>query len=811
MSTLLGKLGKKGKDVGDKAGKKMSNLLGKVTSKFGKKDKAGDKAAMDSDPAQVAAGGRTKFESLHEPVGIMSGKMWRMFKNTLKGIPAFIVQTQIVITSSVVLIAVVIIITIIIILLMYIHPRPAFFNRYSNADAFKDKFGGELKRSMKVAAMSPPPSYIASEASAVSTAVATLMSGGNFEKHLGVYLMFEDAIVGYKKSTMRKAFAIAGFKAAKVFTNANGDFIFDKMEKFHTDFSKNIKTIATSVASMRKTCDKRRAQDKNITDMDPQDHEYIKAVYDLDLMLNQYMPVAMQHFANRTADNKNSKSVNFIVFSRYFVPLADDMWVQGIVNTFKGAGAFFVNVFKFCDNLWIKVGEMIARLPMMMAPDAKKKKEKKEDGAEAEDGGDTQDNPDGEEGAGGNAEGFTQPTSSGCQGCDRNSGLSKTFGEDEEARVLEHYDKPASDDANPMDVVEHFGALFSLVKSIGVFFSSFLPVGLQLLMYIQMLFSEPFKAIMGIIMLLFVVALSILLMLVYTILTLPILFGCSAAWAFFGILSIGLTCTYTFGSLILRTGIVVVMLVVFLIIWLIDLITNGMIVRMLQCEEDPDAPEFRTHMQDRNGYMRYTMTCLYPCFSGYRPLALKFLGNTPTFCRRMESSRPNFCPQQQLLRFFRGRGLAKPYMFDMYKPTLFFNYYNEDKRRQIIKDTFKERGAYLKSCSKAMDPRFAHIARHVCTNLKNFQYANDSERAGVQQICKQIFCEDKTNKPGYKSVCKYLSKDATDDDSSMGGDPFGILKKALMLGIVALTILVVIIAFVRATAVRAEALKTASN
>lgn len=779
-----------------------------------------------------------KFNSLFEPIVYIANKIIERVRDFVVKLPGFIIGLSALLTSSFILAILLGILSFIVIILLFVHPRPMLLNRYANMDYFKDRVMEDVKRCMNVLIVrqipsSLPPQYHESATYLRNLGVA-FSYDGNFDVHLDIYMKYQDTFERMKKNDMvYNKVGEATFTGAGLFLDGNNQYDHGQAIQFYNNF----------IVPWKRFC-KQIRQFKNGISTDhvllltsggsTELHEFIGVVMEMDLVLNDYLPVGLENLALRKG---GLGKFNFVIFERYYAPFVKDMWANGVKNSAKLAGKMFLDIFVGCDKMWSRLGEMIGRIPCMLAPDYADKCRQtrlniKIGKIQSEyDDMNTWDafTPDQIR------EKLEMRDERDASKLQLRRGWSRRklfdlamlivsfgryrhiinrdnpiemFGEDGEEidNVLRKYDVPKEDDANPADVTEHFGTVFALARTVHDFFRNFYPLGLQLIKYGKDFSKDPFMSLFGIFAILVGPLVGLIVLFYYVLWCIPWYFGVSCAWILFWWISAGCTVIYFVGSFLIRIFLMIFLFFIFLGLWMVDMLTGGLLVKLMQCEDDPDAPEVRKNYIHGNGYKRGVFGCLYPCFNGFQPRPLFFLGNTPYLCVRQDRSSPNMCPQQQILRFFRGRTLLKPYAYDMYKPGLTFRFRSLQDKVQIIRQTFKKRKEFLKSCDRSLSEKFGHISRHVCSNVHNYEYVSVEEKDAVKLLCKQMYCEGRSKDD---RVCNYLNSELINaPEVQMGEEPLNIISKAIIVAIVGFLFLVVALALMRAARSRTISIAT---
>lgn len=207
-----------------------------------------------------------------------------------------------------------------------------------------------------------------------------------------------------------------------------------------------------------------------------------------------------------------------------------------------------------------------------------------------------------------------------------------------------------------------------------------------------------------------------------------------AAWVmmFFyaTVFTLGFGILYTF----LLIGIICILAVPYFGLWLIDLPTNGLIVKMMRCENEAHSWYERNRFNDDNGFMRIApFVCIRPCKRRYTPIL-------ECCCTRLPNYMPDFCPQQQIYRTYRGIAdiFSGPYVFDKFVPPSGFTRLSRQRRKSILLSAFKEKMSWYNRCFQTLKS-FDYLNRHICNNISNIDLPQE-ELVKICQACREVFC-----------------------------------------------------------------------
>lgn len=282
--------------------------------------------------------------------------------------------------------------------------------------------------------------------------------------------------------------------------------------------------------------------------------------------------------------------------------------------------------------------------------------------------------------------------------------------------------------------------------------------------------SSPIKFIQiligGLIGLLIVVAYNIL-KLIITILVYPIAF---IIVAFISVL----------GTLV-WFAVFLVILVAFFILWVLDMFTGGMVIRLLRCENHPDAWFQQSGYEKANRYVR-TLACGTPCGKRYEPSSL--------FCWKHPNNRPSFCPQQYLFQLYKDGAIDDTHSRSIYARTLTSTFWSmtEEQKKEYLTTFLTQKQGYELACKSAFTDQTL-LLRSICDTLDTSIKDKDIGET-VQLFCRHLFCTHQD--PDRYDYCKAsVSKDVILEDDVVTMTLFKLVSIvaiiSFVVGIVAMT------------------------
>jgi hypothetical protein len=324
------------------------------------------------------------------------------------------------------------------------------------------------------------------------------------------------------------------------------------------------------------------------------------------------------------------------------------------------------------------------------------------------------------------------------------------------------------------DVVEHFGFLKGLM-SIGQFFLNILKVAVK----IAELVTKPFEMLLFIIKMVIGIAIGLVLIIIYTILTIPpfvwIIYG-----IYFFVFKMVLLAVMSYFYFMLFIGFAIVSG----ILWVLDLILGGfttqsIISRSMRCENSPDVWYTRANIINDNIYTR-ALFCQSPCAERFSPSGL--------VCTRTDSVQPSYCPQAQVYRIYKGLKISNPYSMGEFKPSLNFYTKTKELKELEVQNYFIKRQDFLQKCSKSND-EYDYLIKTICANSEYVKLPNEDDRAKLKGLCKQIYCYGNPKEDFCYKYDEIKGEDGQEDDLDVDGVLRKIIKLICMIIIAVIIIL----------------------
>lgn len=177
------------------------------------------------------------------------------------------------------------------------------------------------------------------------------------------------------------------------------------------------------------------------------------------------------------------------------------------------------------------------------------------------------------------------------------------------------------------------------------------------------------------------------------------------------------------------------------VLWLVDIPTQGAVMRLMRCENEPDAWMTTPSHAAGNRFVRAGL-CWWPCGARFVPAARSGLASL--WARRLPADTPAFCPQQAVCDAATGGGavLAEdsgPAVMT-FAPDAGFWARTEAGKRAVVADFFARKSAHISACMRGFDARKTAMAMNVCANLDTF-VGDPAARARARAMCAEAFCD----------------------------------------------------------------------
>lgn len=276
------------------------------------------------------------------------------------------------------------------------------------------------------------------------------------------------------------------------------------------------------------------------------------------------------------------------------------------------------------------------------------------------------------------------------------------------------------------DVVETLN-IFKEIKHIVSFVKNLKDLGIAIAGLFKDFAVNPLKAFIRLITIIIGSIIGLNMYIIYQILTIT-----GAAFVVIYTIAIVLS----FGEAYFLTGfnifIALMCLLPFLLLWIIDMMTNNMILRLIRCENLPDAWQSAPGaVNEENKYMRLGLMCVGPCRKGFLPRR--------GLCMKQPDYIPTLCPQVQICRAAKGKPIAQPTIFDKFTPNRDFMMKTAYKRQRALQNMWSDNSTHIFKCESGMK-KYDFLSRHVCANIDHLEL-DYQQKEHLQAMCNHVYCK----------------------------------------------------------------------
>jgi hypothetical protein len=222
---------------------------------------------------------------------------------------------------------------------------------------------------------------------------------------------------------------------------------------------------------------------------------------------------------------------------------------------------------------------------------------------------------------------------------------------------------------------------------------------------------------------------GIILILLYILLTVTLIF-----YWFLVNWCVILTFGYALWETVYQIWLMVVLATPYFVLWIMDLVTGGVVTRIMRCENLPDDWMNVSGFAEGNQWERMGFGCFAPCGDRY--------GTFGCFCHKRSAFMPSACPQQQIARLFMGKSpIGSPSAFTTYTPDARFGSRTLASKQNVIVDAYRQKMAWYQTCYASLHD-YDFLNRHVCNNVAEAKKKmSDSEYASLITLCKECYCD----------------------------------------------------------------------
>jgi hypothetical protein len=232
---------------------------------------------------------------------------------------------------------------------------------------------------------------------------------------------------------------------------------------------------------------------------------------------------------------------------------------------------------------------------------------------------------------------------------------------------------------------------------------------------------------------------------------------------------------FTVMPLVLQSLVYIFLFSVFFVIavfmWIADTLTLGVVRKYTRCENLPSMWFERANYISGNVYKRLMVVCQKPCGSRFEPSKSSGMA-----CSKQEPYVPEYCPEAQIYRIYKGLETSSPEMYDEFKPSSKFWTKTQKQREDEVKEYFVNRQKFLDTCSKT-NQQYDNIISMVCSNWDNINIPNEEKRSSLRSLCSQVYCTGE-NKSDF---CSKLDSSSFKPSTHDKPEPHNVVKRIIQM------------------------------
>jgi hypothetical protein len=233
----------------------------------------------------------------------------------------------------------------------------------------------------------------------------------------------------------------------------------------------------------------------------------------------------------------------------------------------------------------------------------------------------------------------------------------------------------------------------------------------------------------------------------------------------------------------------VILSVLYVFLFLIDLLLGGALYRITSCEKLPsewvDAPNY-VYKNQFNRSIFYLGLVMRPCPRRFRPL----MGGA--VCVRSGPEMPDFCPQQQIYKVFSGRKLASmagPAVFDKYRWHPHYSQRTPREKMKLVRKAYRGKREWNDKCASKLG-EYDYVLKHVCTSP---ELVTTTDAPLLRALCNDAFCTGGRT----ASFCNgggedVRAADNADEATSLSNEVLQLVKKAAVFGMITFLTIIII-------------------
>ncbi len=199
-------------------------------------------------------------------------------------------------------------------------------------------------------------------------------------------------------------------------------------------------------------------------------------------------------------------------------------------------------------------------------------------------------------------------------------------------------------------------------------------------------------------------------------------------------------------------------IVLVLVIVILDFITNKKASKafygwFMACENSPFA-WYENSFFHKGNIVERDLMCKKSCPDGYQ------VSNDGNLCIKIPDYIPNYCPQAQLMRIYKGLKVSGPLNLKEYSLPRGLT---DAQKEKYIEDFKKNKKDYYESCQNLSMLKYDDIAKSICSNMEFTKNSNVSQK-DIKNICYNKFCKN----GNHESFCTKLNEIEYDTSINTG-------------------------------------------
>lgn len=275
-------------------------------------------------------------------------------------------------------------------------------------------------------------------------------------------------------------------------------------------------------------------------------------------------------------------------------------------------------------------------------------------------------------------------------------------------------------------------AIFKIAESIthiADIIQALLPVVMAILDIFMEIVNDPIKGLVRIIALVIGVVIGVVGGIIFYVLSIigPLLFGHTVTYVYFT------------GRTVWTIIFIAILALPYLILWILDMIMQGAVMRLMMCENSPSLHEVASLANGNRNHLLLGIPfmCMGAC-------PLRSVNSGCCSCVRLPKGVPDYCPQQQIARILRNDGGShEPVVYDRFVPHFKFRAMGyQEREKEMLRMLQYKKDMYGK-CYQHMSS-YDDFNKEVCRNVATLNVSTEA-RVNIARACRECFCNFRSN------------------------------------------------------------------